>query len=377
MDKIPLFRPKYRDEILEDLRSVFYSGWTGLGPKTEEFEKQYAILCKSKYAIAFNSCTSAIRCWCEFKFRKGIRFARVSPLTFASTASEPFKAGMIINWTDIHPETLCMRAIGTGDANFFKDTCCHIPTCYGGSYEPFYDFAYLKDLKGNSNLSVLIDAAHCCPPPSLFSFPSGMDAAWSFHAVKPISCGDGGMLTTDDEELMTFARKWRWFGISSSTHERSTGGYKWDYSIRDLGEKAHMNDITATIGLSQLKHFIAGWTSRSNIHAQYVDCLYDVKEIFFQRLPFGSSHHLMPIMVPMGYRDDLIRYLLNLEIETGVHYKPLYLHAGLPPLYVELPNVEAQWGKLISLPMWIGMTPDDVRRVCDGIREWFGHETHG
>lgn len=372
MDKIPLFRPKYRDEILEDLRSVFYSGWTGLGPKTEEFEKQYAILCRSKYAIAFNSCTSAIRCWCDFKFRKGIRVAKVSPLTFVSTASEPFKAGMRIDWTDINPNNLCMKAVSMDE----KD-CCYIPTCYGGSYAPFYDFACLKKFRSDFERSILIDAAHCCPSPSPALFPIGMDAAWSFHAVKPISCGDGGMLTTDDEELMTFARKWRWFGISSSTHERSTGGYKWDYSIRDLGEKAHMNDITSTIGLNQLKHFIAGWTSRASIHSQYINYLYDVKEISFQKLPFLSSYHLMPIMVPMGYRDELMAYLLNLGIDTGVHYKPLYMHAGLPPTNARTPNVEAQWSKLISLPMWIGMTPDDVRRVCDGIREWFGHETHG
>jgi perosamine synthetase len=367
MNTIPLFRPKYYDEVLAVLREVFSSGWTGLGPKTEEFEKQYAILCKSKYAIAFNSCTSAIRCWCEFKVRRGIRVAKVSPLTFVSTASEPYKAGMRIEWTDIYSDSLCMKAISTDEEN-----CCYIPTCYGGAYEPFLNFA---NFRSDFMRSVLIDAAHCCPHPNL---PGGMDAAWSFHAVKPISCGDGGMLTTDNEELMAFARKWRWFGISKSTHDRSVDGYKWDYSIDDLGEKAHMNDITAAIGMGQLKHFVAGLSARSTIYSQYVNGLEDVKEVDFQRLLFGSSHHLMPIRVPIEERDELMAHLLRLGIETGVHYKLLSIHKGLPVAPDgSIPFALYEWKRLISLPMWIGMTSDDVRRVCNGIRKWFGHEAHG
>src|SRR3972149_11401472 len=314
---IPLFRPYHDDREVEALRQVLNSRWTGLGPRTKEFEENFASYVGAKYAVGMNSATAALHITLKLLGVRPGDEVLVPPLTFASTAHVVTYCDARPVFVDINEKTLC---IDWWDASNKLTECTKaiIPVLYGGQPIQYHE----HDLSLDADF--VWDCAHACG--STFNAANRL-CCWSFHSVKNLSCGDGGMLTTDNKDHYERAKRLRWMGIDRSTHAREKGGYNWEYSINKIGFKYHMNDITAAIGLVQLekmpemqirRHYMAGYyigrLMKLGLHEKIIIPTYNV----------DSSWHLFVIRTPR--RDKLAEYLKSKDIAVGVHYKPLHLH---------------------------------------------------
>lgn len=327
MKKIDLFKsvPTGLEEF--EVATVLDSGWWAQGARVKEFEEKFAEYAHVKYAVATNSCSAALDI--AVKVAPLGEEVTVTPLTFVSSALAILHNNKKVKFVDINPETLC-----TDKAD--------IQVLYAGN---------------NVGEGIIYDMAHFGG-----GYHKGLISCWSFHAVKNLPTGDGGMLTTNDEEIYRRAKALAWCGIDKSTFDRSQDTYSWDYDIKEVGWKANMNDITAAIGLEQLKQL-----PERNAHRAKVAQWYDMHLSDNVKRPFPSTTWHMYV-IQVEDRDGLYDKLSQMGISAGVHYKPLYKYPIFPQ--TELPETEKVWKKLITLPLHIEISQIDVRRICNVVNSY-------
>ncbi len=325
---INLFKAVPTGEEINAISEVLNSGWWAMGSRVKEFEEKWAEFTGAKYAVATNSCTAAL----DIAVRiVDLPTFRVSPFTFVSSALCVLNAQKRVKFVDIDPETLC-----TPKAD--------IQVFYAGN---------------EAGEGIIYDMAHAAGVKH-----RGLISCWSFHAVKNLPTGDGGMLTTNDEEVYKKAKALSWCGIDKSTFDRSKDGYSWDYNIEHIGLKANMNDITAAIGLCQLKCLNGNNSKRTTVAMLYNTYLNKA----IKRPYTSSTWHLYTLQVPN--RDELYTKLKEAGISAGVHYKPLYKYPIFPQK--ELPVTEIISRRIISLPMHLELTEEDVKKVCEIVNKHYG-----
>lgn len=357
---IKLLSPSVSSKEISAVRNVLKSGWWGMGPVTAEFENKFAEFANAKYAIAVNSATAALHLSLKVLDKKG---KVITPaLTFISTAAVSLYENCEVEFADIDEKTYCLDP---DDVNkkIDKNTIAVIPVHYAGR---------LADMEYKNNIPIIEDAAHACGTSG--AGMRGLLTCWSFHAVKNIAMGDGGMITTNDEILAKRLRKLRWFGIDLSTYDREKKGYNWEYDIKELGYKYHTNDILAAIGLSQLKRIKILNKKRKIIAEKYNKELKNLPVIL---PPLSGSWHLYVIRVDKKYRNKLIDFLREKNISPGVHYKPLYYYPifGKPADEAKknLPVTEKIWQEIISLPIHPDLMKFEQERVINALRKFFNH----
>jgi perosamine synthetase len=324
-----VLEPKPTGTEIKALEQVINSHWWGMGPKVQELEEKWAKFTGAKYAVALNSCTSALDI--AVRLIKLPNPVKVSAFTFVSSALAPLNAGYKIKFVDIDEKSLC-----TPKAD--------IQVMYAGNQfgtGKIYDMAHSGGEKHKGILS-----------------------CWSFHAVKNLPSGDGGMLTMNDKKLYERAKALSWCGIDKSTFQRSGKKYSWDYQIKEAGLKAHMNDITACIALEHLKVL-----KKRNKYRKELAKTYDKYLPKWIKRPFRSSTwHIYTIRVPE--RDELFDYLAENGMGCGVHYKPLnhYKIFGKQP---KLPITEKVFGEIITLPLHCNLTKDDILNITEKINGFY------
>jgi perosamine synthetase len=195
---------------------------------------------------------------------------------------------------------------------------------------------------------------------------------FSFHAVKNLATGDGGMITLADPQLDGRLRRLRWCGIDKDTWDRSEVDqkYSWYYTVQELGYKYHMNDITAAIGLVQLEKLDQANVRRREIVAYYDDRFADLEWLetpVEKRYAQGAHHNYV---VKLDRRDELIVYLRERKISAGVHYLPSHLYSMYRDFKADVPVAERVWRRLVTLPLYPGMTDSDVERVVRAVRNF-------
>ena len=365
---IPVLRPSYTQAEEDAVAAVLRSGWTGLGSQVERFESEFAAYLGVKHAIAVNSCTAALHLALRLVGVSEGGAVLVPSLTFVSTAHAVKYLGAQPIFVDTDPTTLCSLD------KQFHDQCSKkhygnleavITVLYGGQPVTLFE----------QNLPTVYDCAHACG--STFD-ARGKLCCWSFHAVKNLSTGEGGMLTTDDTQLAERARRLRWMGISTSTYERNYAtstrpAYKWEYDCQEVGYKANMHDISAAIGLVQLQRLEAMQTQRFVLVRNYMEQLSGIEQVEPLVHALGSSYHLFVIRCPD--RDSLHVYLKERGISTGVHYKPIHLYPcyGYQP---SLPVVEREWLRLLTLPLYPDLTLGEVETICGHIHDFYAGQSH-
>lgn len=309
---------------IEALTEVLNSHWWGPGKKAAELEERWAKFTGAKYAVSTNSCTAALDVAVRLLDLDKWHVYTVSPFTFVSSALAPLNAGYSVRFVDINPETLC-----TDEAD--------IQVMYAGNI---------------SGKGKIYDMAHCGGYIHL-----GEISCWSFHAVKNLPSGDGGMITMNDPELYRRAKAIAWCGIDKSTYERNQSKYSWDYNITEPGLKAHMNDITASIALCHLDVL-----EQRNAYRKQLAEWYDLYLPEWIQRPYRSSTwHLYTIRIP--HRDELYDFLAENGISCGVHYKPL-THYKIFGKQEPMPNAEQAFKEILSLPMHVNVTHEDVKNIC-------------
>jgi perosamine synthetase len=365
--------PYARQEItLEDIQAVvevLHSDFLTQGPMIPRFEEAFANIVGSKYAVAMSSGTAALH---AAMYAIGIGpgdTVIVPPITFAATANCVLFQGGTPVFVDIDPDTLLLDPSQV-EAHITPRTKAIIAVDYAG--HPC-DYDALRSIANRHGLFLVADACHALGGSSK-GRPVGTLAdltVFSFHPVKHITTGEGGMVTTDDPELAQRIRIFRNHGITTDHRQREQQG-TWFYEMVDLGYNYRLPDLNCALGLSQLNK-LDGWLARRReIAGRYRAAFADLPAIeLLDVLPDTKpAWHLFAIKLNLerlrAGRKEVFAALRAENIGVNVHYIPVYWH----PYYQNLgyrrglcPAAEAAYERLISLPMFHGMTEQDIDDV--------------
>lgn len=363
-----MLRPTYDEQTKKELLEVLDSGWVGFGPKTIEFEKKFAEYVGAKYAIATNSATSALDlCLKAYGIRGG---ELITPaFTFVSDAIVGEWNDMDVTFCDINPRTLCIDP-SPDSLRFSERTRAVIAVdCHGR-------LADIDAIREKINLYytpserplIIEDAAHAMYTPGV---GKGDIVVYSFQAVKSLPIFDGGMITTNDEEIYKKLRPLTWLNIEKLTYERVTGNkYTWDYDIKaGDGIKAYMTDVQSVIGLGQLRRLEETMARRREIQSKYNLAFAGETWITLPQY----SHTVQYYTPEWEDRDGLCEFLGQNGIHTSVHFKPVseftyWKKAKKHPL----PNTDKVWPKLLTLPVHDALTDYEVEYIIAKVQEFYG-----
>ena len=364
---LPVLKPYGGEEEIKLLKEVISSGWWGKGSKVEQLEKKFAELVGTKHALAVTS--NSIGQDLILKANNISNCNVISPtVSFMTTGIVPLWNNCKSILCDVDEKTLNLDPADVKDY-IDTDTGAIISINYAGIQ------SNIDELKRHYSGLIIEDCALSCYSPG--AGLKGDVSVWSFQAVKTLSCGDGGMITTNDSALYDKLKPMINFGIPSTTYERSTKtskskknklspGYVWDYEVNSLGYKAYMNDIQASIALAQLDKLNQFIKRRKMIQKTYNS---ELKE-YIQLPPWSETAQLYPARVEKSHRNSLMNYLASKNIHTTVHFKPLHLHPILKHDR-NFPVANKEWKKLISFPCHAGMKDSDIEYVVYWIKRYF------
>lgn len=368
------------DAVLEAL----YSDFLTQGPKVEEFEKAFASYVGAKYAIAVSNGTAALHLSALSLGVNAHSRVITTPITFAASANCILYCGGKVEFADIDLQT------GTLDLNAVRVLLAGKPKGYYHGIIPVdlagypVDLEILKDLAEEYGLWIIEDACHA--PGAYFTNSSKLIqrcgngnyadlSVFSFHPVKHIATGEGGMITTNNEKLYKGLLKLRTHGITKLPSELHKNDGGWYYEMQELGFNYRIPDILCALGLSQLSRADYGLSRRQAIAKKYdeafknnahIQPLVDAATLEKQ----GVSHGYHLYIIRTKQRLKLYNYLREKNIFAQVHYIPVY-HM---PFYkrsgynnVKCPNAETYYQECLSLPMYPSLSHQEQTFVIESI----------
>lgn len=362
------------DAVIETLTADFLTQ----GPKVNEFEEKFADYVGAKYAVAVSNATAALHiAVLSLGLKKGERVI-TTPITFAATANCIRYAGGEVWFADIDETTYLLsidstrRLVESKPKGFFKGI---IPVDFAGLP---VDLEGFRKLAKEHDLWIVEDACHA--PGGYFldaknkvqKCGNGRFAdisVFSFHPVKHIACGEGGMLTTNSKELYDKLSMLRTHGITKNNMSKNDGG--WFYEMQALGYNYRLTDLQSALGITQLAKNDKGLVIRNQIAERYKQAFKGVLK--YQSLPEGfyNAHHLFVIEV--NNRKELYDYLRAKYIYVQIHYIPVHTLPYYEKIgYSEavLTNAEAYYARCISLPMYPTLSEQEQEYVIDKIYEF-------
>lgn len=371
---IRLFAPFLGEEELKEIADSFNASWIGLGPKVQEFEKKFSEFTRMKSAIAVNSATSALHLAVSaFKFPSGKKVL-VPAITFASSAFAPVYNGLEPVFVDVNEDDVTMSVDDLLE-KCDKDCVAVIPVHYAG--QPV-KMDLVSEIAKKYNLKIIEDCAH-----TIGGYYKGKllgnwgdIGCFSFEEKKAMTTGDGGMICSDDIELIRSLKSSRWLGIDKDTWLRVDSYTNadladvkhWYYEINDLGFKYNMNDLAASIGLVQLKKLNDMNLRRSKLIEYYLNRMKELN-IIKPLLPFQPEKYNYWIFgIRCNKRDELIAYLKKNGVATSVHYIPLTLHGFFKKWYNKCIVSEKIWQTFITLPLHYRLTFKEIDYIIDKLK---------
>lgn len=352
---IPYGKQTIDEKDIQAVVEVLRSDYLTTGPKIEEFEKRVADYVGAKYAVAVNSGTAALHIACLAAGIKEGDEVITSPITFAASANcvlycggTPVFADIDENTYNISPDEIERRVT--------ERTKAIIPVHYTG--QPC-DMDAIMDIAGKHNLLIIEDGAHALGA-SYKGRKIGSIAhmtCFSFHPVKPITTGEGGMVVTNSEELYKRLILFRSHGITRDETMMTEQQGDWYYQQLELGYNYRITDISCALGLSQMDKLDGFLERRRQIAKRYNEAFCDVSQIKIpmQLADCESGWHLYVIQVKADYRKEIFDNLRKSGIGVNVHYIPVYKH----PYYqrngyadVCCKNGEVFYERAISLPIF-------------------------
>jgi len=372
---LPYCLPLIGEEEIAEVADSLRSGWVTTGPKVKRFEQEFAAYAGAKHAIAVNSCTAALHTsLAALDIGPGDEVI-VPTLTFCATANVVVHLGATPVIVDvdqdfqISPDAV-RQAIG-------PRTKAIIPVHYGGQACSLRE---ILAIAGSRGIPVVEDAAHAAGAEyeGRKIGSHGRAVCFSFYAIKNMTTGEGGMVTTDDDGLAARIRLLSLHGMSRDAWKRYTEAGSWYYEILEPGYKYNMTDVQAALGIHQLRRLDGFIRRRQEIAAMYDAAFSDLPGIILPRRLPGRNHtfHLYPIRLAPGRlrvnRAVFIQELRARNIGTSVHFIPLHRH----PLYrgrygyraEQFPVAEEIYKGLVSLPLYPKMTDEDVVDVVEAVR---------
>jgi UDP-4-amino-4-deoxy-L-arabinose-oxoglutarate aminotransferase len=373
---LPFTRPVITDDDIAEVVSVLKSGWLTNGPKNAALEEKMCAYTNCRYAVALSSATAGMHVLME-AMGLGPGDEVITPaLTWVSTANMIALAGATPVFADIDRDTMLVTP-ETIEKCITERTKLIIPVHYTGAP---VDIDGIQAVADKHNIPVVEDAAH-----ALGTFYKGRHiggrntALYSFHAIKNITCGEGGLLTTDDEELLKKVKMLKFHGLGVDAFDRENKGRSPQAEVVEPGYKYNLTDICAALLLPQLERIGEISSKRTELAMLYRELLADVDGVEPLHDPkgydFKHAWHLFVIRVTSEKigRDDFMAKLKELNIGTGLHFRTIHLQkyyretmgfkAG------DLPDTEWNSDRICSLPLFPEMNADDVRDVVDAIKQ--------
>jgi perosamine synthetase len=378
---LPFARPSITEREKQAVLDVLDSGWLTTGPRTKEFESRFAAEVGTRHAVALNSATAALHLALEALGVDAGDDVVVPTWTFAASAEVVVYRGARPVLVDIDPRTLNTTTERVLDAVTPRTKAVMAVHVAGLPM----DIAGLVAQVAPRGIAVIEDAAHAFPsriggPTGRYVGTLGRAGAFSFYATKTITTGEGGMLVTDDDAIADRARVMSLHGISRDAWRRYAANGSWYYEIEDAGYKYNMTDIAAALGLVQLGRASELLAARRTIATSYTARFRASPSSDLLELPDDApdgSHawHLYIIRLQLDRlaidRAAVLAAMADLGIGTSVHFIPLHLH----PYYrrrwncrpADHPVATAEFERVMSLPIWPGMTDEHVDRVVDSL----------
>jgi perosamine synthetase len=377
---LPYGRQSISEEDIQAVADVLRSDWLTTGPKVGEFEDALAARVGAKYAVAFSSGTAALH---GASFAAGLKpgdEAITTPLTFAATANCVLYQGARPVFADVSSDTLNLDPDRLAE-RITPKTRAVLPVDYAGHPADLDPILAVAERHG---LTVIEDACHALGA-EYHGRRTGSIAhmsVFSFHPVKHLATGEGGMVTTDRADLAESLRRFRNHGISSDARQRHASG-QWHYEMVLLGFNYRLTDIACALGLSQLKKLEANLHRRREIADRYTRAFRELPSVVAPKVRsnVNPAWHLYPIRLNPAQlsagRGQIFRGLRAENIGVNVHYIPVHLHPYYRDQfgYVggEYPVAEAAYEQLISLPMFHGMSDQDVEDVIAAVGKVLTH----
>jgi perosamine synthetase len=367
---IPFSRPYFGREELDAIGAVLDSRWVGLGAVTQQFEDRVRGLLGVRHVIAVNTGTSALHVALEALDLDDGDEVIVPSLTFVSPVQAIVAAGATPVFCDVSLDTLNADPVDIA-ARITPRTRAIMPVHYAGVP---CDMDAILSLASLHRLRVVEDAAH-----AFGSRYKGRNVGalgdltcFSFDPIKNITCGEGGAVATEDDDLARRIMPRRNVGIESDRWSRRDAQRPWDYQVVAPGYRYHMPNLNAAIGLEQLKRLEAFRARKVQIVRRYDQEFAGLTGLALLRHDLADAFPFMYVVrVLDGRRDALMLHLRERGIGTGVHYIPNHLQPAFEASRVSLPVTEGVFEEILTLPLFFEMTDEQVDAVIAGVRAFF------
>lgn len=372
---LPFSPPRISEAAVSAVTATLRSGWIGTGPLAKEFESKFAEYVGANHAAAVSSCTSGL-----FLTLKALGVGPgdeviTTSMTFCSTVNSILHCGATPILVDVDPVSGNID-LGQVEANIGPKTVGILPVHYAG-YP--VDMVKLMEIATRHNLLVVEDCAHAIETEidSLHAGTFGNAGVFSFYATKNISIGEGGMVVSNDEALISRVAQLSLHGLSRGAWKRFSQGEKRTYDVEEIGYKANFTDVQAAIGLAQLDELEQNYRHRKNLWAQYIDGLLDLEV----RLPTVPSdvigrHALHLFVINLGgdtNRNELVESFSSQHgLALGVHYQAIsqfQIYRDILDLRINSFPIAEAWGSsCVSLSMSAGTSTEHAQKIIDALR---------
>jgi dTDP-4-amino-4,6-dideoxygalactose transaminase len=372
--RIPLFDMDYGPEEERAALEVIHRRWLTMGAVTQEFEREFAEFIGAKHALAVSSCTDALHLAClALGIGEGDEVIAPS-LTFVATTNAILYTQAVVCFAEIQGETDLTISPEAIEKSISPRTKAIMVMHYGGYPCQMSEIMQIAHRHG---LAVIEDAAHapgaCYKDCALGTW--GDVSCFSFFSNKNLATGEGGMLVTERDDIADRVRVLRSHGMTSLTWDRHQG-HAYSYDVVDLGHNYRIDEIRASLGLVQLKKLEANNSRRRTITEQYRQGLAGMKSIG-GRIPFEAvegqpAYHILPVLLPPSVdRRQFMEGMRARGIQTSVHYPPIHKFSYYQQRFpgISLPITESIASREVTLPLYPGMTDEDVGIVVAAVNE--------
>jgi UDP-4-amino-4-deoxy-L-arabinose-oxoglutarate aminotransferase len=374
---LPFSRPSIGEEEIAAVTQVLRSGWITTGPRNAEFEKMFCAYTGSANAVALGSATAGMHLLLKALDIKPGDEVITPSMTWVSTVNLIVLAGATPVFADIDRDTL-MVTPETISPCLSRRTKLIVPVHFAGAPA---DLNALRELAAANDVLLIEDAAHAIGTEYRGrKIGSRGTAIFSFHPIKNMTTGEGGMFCSDDHDLAESIRRLKFHGLGVDAYDRDTQGRSPQAEVQVPGYKYNLPDILAALGIVQLKRIEHFNRKRTELARLYLELLSDMDEIIPLSLPDGGSRHAWHLFIirldtdKVGMsRDGFMQELKRRNIGTGLHFRAVHLQKfyreTMPYPPGRLSNTEWNSDRICSLPLFPDMKAEDVKDVVTAIKD--------
>ncbi len=377
---IPFSRPSLGEEEIAAVAEVLRSGWITSGPKVKEFEREFAAYVCRRKAIAVQSGTAALFICLQALDLPPTSEVIMPALTWASAVSAALCLRLVPVMADVDPETLNIAPDGL-EARITSKSRAIVPVHFAGLP---YDVDLVTSIARRRGLAIIDDSAHAAGA-KYKNDPVGRRAlasCYSFHPIKNMTTGEGGMIATDDDRFAEKLVGLRFLGVNRDAWSRYGSRQSFLYDVTRLALKHNMTDIQAAIGIVQLRKLEMLNRKRQLLAYRYLHELSGLQGLI---LPDpgdeerSHSWHLFAVRTEdekSRYgRDEVVEKLAQQNISTGIHFISIpdlsYFREELKLDPADTPNAVRAGRTIFSLPLYPDLAEEDQKRVVEALRKIF------